>query len=188
MIDPVSIGIAFAGAQAAVKGIKEVLALGKDVSEISDKVLDFFTHQTVVEHAARKAQFVERQAKTNTGKKQKKSLNELTAEAFDIVYKERQLQRAQYELYELFIWSGNADVWHAMIKQRNILRKAQEDAEGEELRLQFLREKALIEKKQFLMDMGMCAIAIAVVGLIFWGCVEYMLYLKLVLPAGAKIK
>ena len=188
MIDPVSIGVAFAGAQAAVKGIKEVLALGKDVSEISDKVLDFFNHQTVVELAARKAQFVERQAKTNTGKKQKKTLNELTAEAFDIVYKERQLAKYQYELYELFIWSGNADIWHAMIKQRNILRKAQQDEEAEELRLQFQRERDWLEKKQLLIDLGWCLLGATVIGLLFWGCVEYMLHLKLVLPAGAKLR
>lgn len=175
MLDPVTIGVAFAGAQAAVKGIKEVIALGKDVGDISEKVVEFFNHQTVVEHAARKAQLEERKVTSGINKKPKKSLQELTTEAFDIVYKERQLQRQQYEIYELLIWSGNGDLWDAMVKQRDLLRKQQQEEEAEELRLQFIRERQMAERKQLFIDIGMCVVAFLILGLIFWGIVEFMI-------------
>lgn len=175
MIDPVTIGVAFAGAQAAVKGIKEVLALGKDVSDISEKVVDFFNHQTVVEQAARTAQLAERKVTSGIDKKPKKSLNQLTAEAFDIVYKEKLLIKQQYEIYELLVWSGNGDLWDAMVKQRDLMRKQQKEEEAEELRLQFIREKQIKERKQLMADIGLCVLALFLFGMMFWGIIEFMI-------------
>ena len=51
MIDPIS---AFAAANAAVKGIKQAIKFGQDVSEIGDKLQDFFEHRDNVKKLHKK--------------------------------------------------------------------------------------------------------------------------------------
>lgn len=181
-MDPITIGVAFAGAQAAVKGIKEVLALGKEVESVTGQVLEFFNHRAVIDKANK-----DQEAKTrkdiidNVVKGTKKTRSELTAEAFDIAYKAKVLMRQEYEIYQHLVWSGNGDLWHAMVAEREKLIKLQEAEEAEELKQEIIRKAKAKENAELKHDIAMCAVIVLVFVLLFWGVVEWMISKGMVL-------
>ena len=100
-MDPITIGLAFAGAKAAVATIKEVIKLGKDTNEIAQSIAGYFDQKAVIEKAEAVKEREKREAlwdKAN-GVKPKKTDAELTSEALDVVMKRRELERQEYELY-----------------------------------------------------------------------------------------
>jgi hypothetical protein len=112
MIDPIT---AFAAAQAAVKGVKAAIALGKDINAISGDMMKFFEAKDIVQKAA---------SKPKTG-----FAGSDTAQAFEIVMQAKQLADAERELNNFMVMSGNADLWQQlMIERNNIIqtRKKQE--------------------------------------------------------------
>lgn len=112
MLDPIT---AFAAAQAAVKGVKAAIALGKDIHAISGDMMKFFEAKDVVQKAASNP-------KSAFGKSD-------TAAAFEIVMQAKQLADAERELNNYMVMSGNADLWQQlMIERNNIIqnRKSQE--------------------------------------------------------------
>ena len=112
MIDPIT---AFATAQAAVKGVKAAIALGKDIHAVSGDMMKFFEAKDIVQKAA---------SKPKTG-----FAGSDTAAAFEIVMQAKQLADAERELNNYMVMSGNADLWQQlMIERNNIIqrRKTQE--------------------------------------------------------------
>jgi len=112
MIDPIT---AFAAAQAAVKGVKAAIALGKDIQAVSGDLMKFFEAKDVVQKAASKP-------KSSFAKSD-------TAAAFEIVMQAKQLADAERELNNYFVMSGNADLWQQLLVERNNIiqqRKTQE--------------------------------------------------------------
>ena len=117
MIDPVSIGIAFAVAQKAVGGIKQAIALGKDVNSLYGQFSRFFENSDVV-HS------------TNT----KISSGELTdgqirSLSIQIAMQSKTLRDAEKQLKELLIYTGNGDVWDEMMGERVRMYKERAAAE-----------------------------------------------------------
>jgi hypothetical protein len=117
MIDPVSIGIAFAVAQKAVGGIKQAIALGKDVNSLYGQFSKFFENSDVV-HS------------TNT----KRSSGELTdgqirSLSIQIAMQSKALRDAEKQLKELLIYTGNGDVWEEMMSERVRMYKERAAAE-----------------------------------------------------------
>jgi len=117
MIDPVSIGIAFAVAQKAVGGIKQAIALGKDVNSLYGQFSRFFENSDVV-HS------------TNT----KISSGELTdgqirSLSIQIAMQSKTLRDAEKQLKELLIYTGNGDVWEEMMGERVRMYKERAAAE-----------------------------------------------------------
>ena len=117
MIDPVSIGIAFAVAQKAVSGIKQAIALGKDVNSLYGQFSRFFENSDVV-HS------------TNT----KISSGELTdgqirSLSIQIAMQSKALRDAEKQLKELLIYTGNGDVWEEMMGERVRMYKERAAAE-----------------------------------------------------------
>jgi hypothetical protein len=82
--DPVT---AFAAAQAAVKGVKAAIALGKDIQAVSGDLMKFFEAKDVVQKAASKPKSSFAQSDT--------------AQAFEIVMQAKQLADAERELKQL---------------------------------------------------------------------------------------
>lgn len=112
MIDPIT---AFATAQAAVKGVKAAIALGKDIHAISGDMMKFFEAKDIVQKAA---------SKPKTG-----FAGSDTAAAFEIVMQAKQLADAERELNNYMVMSGNADLWQQLMVERNNIiqrRKTQE--------------------------------------------------------------
>jgi len=112
MIDPIT---AFAAAQAAIKGVKAAIALGKDIQAVSSDLMKFFEAKDVVQKAASKPKSTFAQSDT--------------AAAFEIVMQAKQLADAERELNNYFVMSGNADLWQQLLVERNNIiqqRKTQE--------------------------------------------------------------
>lgn len=119
MIDPVSIGVAFAIAQKTVGGIKQALALGKDINELGGQFAKFFEHADKVYAAGVDPKL----------QKAKLSDGQIRAMSIQIAMQSKALRDAEKQLKELLIWSGNKDVWDEMMAER--VRMYKERAEQE---------------------------------------------------------
>ena len=109
MIDPVT---AFMAAQAALKGIKAAIAMGKDVQGIAGDLIKFFDFKDVV-------------VKASTNRKGD------TAEAMSIVMKAHQLQTQEEEMKNMLVMSGNGDLWFKMLEERLKIQKERKAADVE---------------------------------------------------------
>ena len=108
MIDPVSIGVAFAIAQKTVSGIKQAIALGKDINSLSGQFASFFQNCDTV-HSANTQLNTDGSILTD---------GQIRAKSIEIAMKSKALRDAEKELKELLIWSGNKDVWDEMMAER----------------------------------------------------------------------
>ena len=148
MIDPVT---AFATAQAAIKGVKAAIALGKDIQAVSGDLMKFFEAKDVVQKAASKPKSSFAQSDT--------------AQAFEVVMQAKMLNDAERELNNYMVMSGNADLWQQLLVERNNLiqkRKADE----------ILAEKQAKKRKDEIEDLLTWLIAgallILMLGMCFW--------------------
>ena len=158
MIDPIT---AFATAQAAIKGVQAAIKMGKDLQGISGDLMKFFEAKDVVAKAAA-------EPKKTFGRSD-------TAQAFETVMQAKQLQDAENELKQMLIWSGQADVWQAIVMERNSLvqkRKSEEIA----------MDKAKAKKKQEIEEAVEMVLAIAagalLITLLAWGTMEYIDFMR----------
>jgi hypothetical protein len=154
MIDPFT---AFATAQAAIKGVQAAIKMGKDIGAISGDLMKFFEAKDVVAKAA-----------TKPGKSD-------TAQAIEIVMKAKQLQDAENELKQMLIWSGNADTWEAILRERNKIvhdRKAQENAMEKE---KAKRRKEIGDAIEAVLIVTLIA---AIITIVAWGTMEYVTFMK----------
>ena len=159
MIDPIT---AFAAAQAAIKGVQAAIKMGKDLQGISGDLMKFFEAKDVVAKAAAEPK------KSTFGQSD-------TAKAFETVMHAKQLQDAENELKQHMIWTGNADVWQAIMIERNALvakRKAEEIAV----------EKAKAKRKKEVEEsIEMVLLLVAISGLltlVAWGTAQYVAFMK----------
>lgn len=115
-MDPITIGLAFTAAQTAVKGIKQAIALGKDIQSISHDLGSFFKSSAEVKVAAAEAHRLADDPNTN---------EDVTMMALDIVLKEKQLRDDEEALKNMIIYElDEAAVWFDMERQREqILEK-----------------------------------------------------------------
>jgi len=158
MIDPIT---AFATAQAAIKGVQAAIKMGKDIGAISGDLMKFFEAKDIVAKAAS-------EPKKTFGKSD-------TAQAFETVMHAKQLQDAENELKQHLIWSGNADVWQAIMVERNNLvqkRKAEEVA----------MEKAKAKRRKEIEEaVTMLLLGVAgalVMTLVVWGTLQYVDFMR----------
>jgi hypothetical protein len=124
MIDPFT---AFAAAQAAVKGIKAAIQLGKDVKGLYKEFSEFYQSADAVHIASSKMKM------DNVGK----SDSQISAEALQIAMASKTLRDHEKELKDMLFWSGNAPVWEEMMAERTRMTKERNAA-----------EKAIADKKQ----------------------------------------
>lgn len=124
MIDPFT---AFAAAQAAVKGIKAAIALGKDIQGASNDILKFFDAKDTLTVAS-----------TNPKKAGVKRSD--MARAAELVMQAHQIQKAEAELREYLIYTGNAQIWDQIMVERN---RIQSERRAEEARTKKAKAKKL---------------------------------------------
>ena len=148
MIDPLT---AFAVAQGAIKGIQAAIKMGKDINGISGDLMKFFEAKDVI-------------AKESV-KKPKGFGKSDTAVAFETVMQLKQLQDAENELKQMLIWSGNDDVWNALMLERNRMVAERKKAEAEKAQAKARRAAEINE----ILTFGLWAALVAVViGLTAW--------------------
>lgn len=158
MIDPIT---AFAAAQAAIKGVQAAIKMGKDLQGISGDLMKFFEAKDVVAKAAA-------EPKKGFGKSD-------TAQAFETVMQAKQLQDAENELKQMLIWSGQADVWQAIMLERN---KLVQKRKSEEIAV----EKAKAKRKKEVQEVVEMVLAIVagalLITLLAWGTMEYADFIR----------
>ena len=148
MIDPLT---AFAAAQAAVKGVKAAIALGKDIQAVSGDLMKFFEAKDVVQKAASKPKSSFAQSDT--------------AQAFEIVMQAKILADAERELNNYMVMSGNADLWQQLMVERN---RIIQQRKVEEILAKKHSEKHKEEIEDLLTWLMAGALIILLFGLIFW--------------------
>lgn len=116
-MDPVSISLAFAAAQAAVKNIKAAMQLGKDINSLLGEFSNFFSHADTVHVGSSR---LKQKGLTNA---------EINRQALETAMHSRALREAEKDLKDMLYWSGNADVWVEMMAERVRLMKERNAAE-----------------------------------------------------------
>ena len=148
MIDPIT---AFAAAQAAVKGVKAAIALGKDIQAVSGDLMKFFEAKDVVQKAASKP-------KGSFAKSD-------TAQAFEIVMQAKMLNDAERELNNFMVMSGNADLWQQLLIERN---RIIQQRKVEEILAENKAKKRKEDLDELLTWLIGGALVILLLGLLFW--------------------
>ncbi|CAB5219465.1 hypothetical protein UFOVP229_76 [uncultured Caudovirales phage] len=174
-MDPVTIGIAFAGAKAAVATIKEVIKLGKDANEVAQSIVGYFDKKAVIEKAEAEKERERREALWDqaNGVKPKKTNSELTAEAMEIVLKRRELERQEYELYEMLVWSGQGQIWDDMVQTREEMRRQIAQEEADAAKKKIVDATNAMERKEMMRDLQLVAAILAGFGLFMYWLVQW---------------
>jgi hypothetical protein len=124
-MDPITIGLAFTAAQAAVGQIKQAVALGKDIHSLIGQFSKFFQSADAVHTASIKARVA------NIGK----SDAELGRQALEFAMHSDKLREDERALKDMIYWQlGKPQIWEEMIKERTRLikmRQAEEKAQEE---------------------------------------------------------
>jgi hypothetical protein len=137
MIDPVSIGLAVAGAKTAIGYIKEAIAIGHDIASMGKELSSFFTAQGEVEAAAKEAEAIRKDPKRNKEKS-------ATAIAMDCVLRAEELRIAERELRDMFAMQGKLDMYKKMCQIRaDIINSHTQEIKDRERAI-----RAKIEKKK----------------------------------------
>jgi hypothetical protein len=121
-VDPITIGLAFTAAQAAVSQIKQAIALGKDIHGLVGQFSKFFQSADTVHTASIKAK-VATIGKSNA---------ELGQQALEFAIHSNKLREDERALKDMIYWQiGKPQIWDDMIKERTRLiklRQAEEQA------------------------------------------------------------
>jgi len=120
-MDPITISLAFSAAQSAISGIKQAIAMGKDVNSIIGQVGHFFEAADQVHLASIKAKHGA-MGKTDA---------QLGRQALEFAMHSNQLREDERALKDMIYWQlGKPQIWQDMIAERTRLLK--EKREGEE--------------------------------------------------------
>jgi hypothetical protein len=169
-MDPLTVGAAFAMAQASVKTVKEAIKLGKDIYEVSGDLTKFFHAQHQIKQESRQ---VEEKKRESLKENRQEDYYELTARALDVAIKEKKMIEDEAEIKTLLIWSGNGEIYHAMVKERLRLEKEQALAQSKELFEKTMREKKKQELKEIQSDIAIGVGIIATFILIFFILIQW---------------
>jgi hypothetical protein len=143
MIDPISIGAAFAVAKAAVAGVKEAIALGHEIQDCYHEISTFFDKQAEIELAI----VDQKQAKLEQAKTGIKPERSATAEALDAMFASRQMIRLEKELKEALIYgTGESGLYDEMCERRDAIvaerkQEIEETERQDRMRLAAIRRK-----------------------------------------------
>ena len=146
----VEVTVAIAAASRAVTIIKKGLALGKDTQELSSQFAKFFDAKDKIDKAKADSDHAP------IGKKVFASQS-VEAYALEVALAEHKAKELEKQLRELFVYSGQADVYKSMMRARQKERQR---------RLQAARRQA--EQKKFMLDMVLIG-SVVVVGILFLG-------------------
>ncbi len=145
----IEVTVAIAAASRAVTLIKKGLSLGKDTQELSSQFAQFFDAKDRIDTAKAAAE------NAPLGKKVF-AAQSVEAYALEVALAEHKAKDLEKQLRELFVYSGQADVYSSMMRARQQERQR---------RLQVARKMA--EQKRLMLDLVLIGtIFITVVGIV----------------------
>tara|TARA_X000001382_G_scaffold97979_1_gene72358 strand:- start:1845 stop:2321 length:477 start_codon:yes stop_codon:yes gene_type:complete len=146
----IEVTVAIAAASKAITVIKKGLALGRDTQELSSQFAQFFDAKDKIDKAKADAEH------TPLGKKVFDSQS-VEAYALEVALAEHKAKELEKQLRELFVYSGQGEVYSSMMRARQKERQR---------RLQFARKQS--EQKKLMLDITLIG-SLVVVGIIFLG-------------------
>jgi len=174
-MDPITIGLAFSAAQAAVKGIKEAIKLGKDINDITHDLGGFFKSSAEVKVAAAEAQ-----EKANDPE----CTEDITMIALDLALKEKKLRDDETALKDMIIYElDSAEVWFDMERKRDAMLGKRKAIDEEKLKKQIeaklAQDRIQREKernREHLLDLAQTIGTILMTTIVFGGSIGYGLW------------
>lgn len=163
----IEIALMLAGAETAISTIKKAIAIGRDAHECLGDFMALFDA----------ADAVNRASANERSRVRAKNEDERSAmsEAMESVIAARKIQQMMTELQEYLVYSGQADVWEDIMRERNAViarRKA------EELAAKRAAEKRRGEISEAI-DLTLALVAAtAVLVALIWGGMELLDYCK----------
>lgn len=155
----IEVAVALATAQAAVAGIKQAIKIGHDAKDCLADFMKLFDAQDAVQKAS-----TDERAKKG---EQKSAMSE----ALESVIAAKQIREMTEELKQHLIWSGQADLWDEIQRERNAIvarRKA------EELAAQREAERKAAEALKRKKELSLLFVVLVIGGIILYHCAVYI--------------
>jgi hypothetical protein len=147
MIDPITIGAAFALAKTSVGFVKEAINMGHEIKDCYDDLSKFFKAQGQIEKAAKEVEVLKTQPKSEDPK-QAEAQESALSQAFTIVMQRKQMQEFERELRDMFTLKGELELYHELCAERNRIAGEQDAANSEKIRKARLAKDRAARKKQ----------------------------------------
>lgn len=154
-MDPLTLAAVFAGAQAAVKGVKQAIALGKEARDVYNELRTFFHAQGEIEVAF--------QINHNAVALPDEDKRSATQKALDLVFMRREMYKMEVELRETLIYQFNeSGLYDEMCVERARIVEAEQDAIREAREAKRLADRKIAKKKQDMKDAIINSLAILI--------------------------
>ena len=148
MIDPITIGAAFALAKTSVGFVKEAINLGHEIKDCYDDLSKFFKAQGQIEKAAKEVEVLKSQPKSEDPKEAAKQESALS-QAFTIVMQRKQMKEFERELRDMFAMKGEMDLYQELCAERNRISGEQDAENSEKIRkARLAKDKAAAKQKE----------------------------------------
>ena len=147
MIDPVTIGAAFAVAKTSVAFVKEAINMGKEIRDCYGELSQFFTAQGQIEKAAKQVEAAKAAPKPDDPK-EAAAQESVLSQAFTIVMQRKQAREFEQELRDLFSLKGEMALYEELCKERNRISGEQDEAAREKIRKARLERDRAARKRE----------------------------------------
>jgi len=178
MIDPVTIGAAFAVAKTSVAFVKEAINMGKEIRDCYGELSQFFTAQGQIEKAAKQVEAAKAAPKPDDPKEAEQHESALS-QAFTIVMQRNQLRLFETELRDMFAMKGETgpgSLYEELCAERQRIVGEQDEAAREAIRKARLAKDRAARKKQeqeeLLMTVGIFVV-LGIGGIIVFVAIYY---------------
>jgi hypothetical protein len=149
MIDPVTIGAAFAVAKTSVAFVKEAINMGKEIRDCYGELSKFFTAQGQIEKAAKQVEAAKTAPKSDDPKEAAAQESALS-QAFTIVMQRKQAREFERELRDMFALKGEMDLYAELCSERDRISGEQDEANREAIRkARLAKDRAARKKEEF---------------------------------------
>jgi len=91
----------------------------------------------------------------------------------EIVLKRRELERQEYELYEMLVWSGQGKIWDDMVKLRESMKRQIAKEEAEAVKQKIIDAAKAQDRKEMIQDIQLSVAVIAAFGLVMYWLVQW---------------
>ena len=146
----IEVTVAIAAASKAITVIKKGLALGKDTQELSSQFAQFFDAKDKIDKAKADSDHAP------IGKKVF-AAQSVEAYALEVALAEHKAKELEKQLRELFVYSGQADVYKSMMRARQ-----------KERQRRLVVARKIAERRKFLLDLTLIGTMI-ISGMMFLG-------------------
>ena len=149
MIDPITIGAAFAVAKGAVAGVKQAIELGHEIKDCYEDLQKFFRSQGEIEKAAKAVEVAKAQPKSEDPK-EAAAQESILSQAFQIVMARKQAKEAEIQLRDIFAMKGELGLYQELCQERDRLSGEQDESNREAIRkARLAKDRAARKKEEF---------------------------------------